>query len=386
VNFRTSDQTARNTAVATRLLQKDETCSVTLAGRNVKRGENARNEILREIGDNAKINFLALDYKDQNALDTCLQEINAVIHVAGPFYGEPIVLEACIRQKVSVYVDVSDPLEYLNCALAMHQKAKAAGTTAMLCAGAFPGMSNVLSVETASLLKQQLNATTNIKQLNFSYFTAGLGGSGTLNLEITNFGFGPPMPHVVNGKIISTPRLAGSNLGQIEFSPHVGFKNVWAWPFPEAATVGSELQADFSIAGMGTEPDIWNTVLRFFVHIIPSNLWTKSWFSIGLARISQPLVALTDFFLPETHAMRIDILTRKGQRATTLQSHESFRRCVGQSAAEFCLDLLYHRDDDPGPGVFLPEVRYRDNQARQRIINALTSTPGTLHFSSDVHC
>lgn len=66
-----------------------------------------------------------------------------------------------------MYVDLSDPLEYLEAALAMDSAAKASGTAAVVSAGAFPGLSNVMAVECASRLESPP------KDLHFSYFTAG---------------------------------------------------------------------------------------------------------------------------------------------------------------------------------------------------------------------
>lgn len=80
-------------------------------------------------------------------------------------------------------------------------------------------------------------------------------------------------------------------------------------------------------------------------------------------------------FVGETHAMRIDI-GGDAKLATVYQAHESFRRCVGQSSAEFCLDALAH----PRPGVHLPEDLYQLEEDRRRIILQLTSTPGTTAF------
>jgi saccharopine dehydrogenase-like NADP-dependent oxidoreductase len=68
---------------------------------------------------------------------------------------------------VPVYADLSDPLEYLAAAQRMDAAAQAAGTTAVLAAGAFPGLSNVLAVELAAQLGER------IKDVKFSYFTAG---------------------------------------------------------------------------------------------------------------------------------------------------------------------------------------------------------------------
>lgn len=66
-----------------------------------------------------------------------------------------------------VYVDLSDPLEYIEAACDMASAAAAAGTAAAVCAGAFPGLSNVLAVD----LARKLPAPP--ADIKFSYFTAG---------------------------------------------------------------------------------------------------------------------------------------------------------------------------------------------------------------------
>ena len=137
----------------------------------------------------------------------------------------------------------------------------------MLCAGAFPGFSNVLAVEAAATLGAP------VKDLAFNYFTAGLGGSGVVNLDITNYGFGPPVARYVDGAPAKTEAFAGEDLGEIDYFFPGGDENGltaegWAWPFPEAATVAEELGiSGTSRAGMGTAPAIWNVVLRAMVAV-----------------------------------------------------------------------------------------------------------------------
>ena len=210
-------------------------------------------------------------------------------------------------------------------------------TSALLCAGAFPGFSNVLAVEAAHVLGEP------VKDLNFSYFTAGLGGSGAVNLDITNYGFGPPVPRVVDGQLTQTEAYAGSDFGTIEYD---GLNaECWAWPFPEAATTGEFLKiTGSSRAGMGTAPAIWNTVLRLMVDVVPRAWWSSKRFSEGLARFSEPLVRVTDAFVGESHAMRVDVSSAtSAATVAAVQRHDSFRRCVGQSCAEFVLDAPTRR-------------------------------------------
>lgn len=77
-------------------------------------------------------------------------------------------VQAAIAAQVPVYADLSDPVEYIAAAQALHADAAAAGTAAVLAAGAFPGLSNVMAVECA----EQLGAP--VRDLRFSYFTAGV--------------------------------------------------------------------------------------------------------------------------------------------------------------------------------------------------------------------
>lgn len=269
------------TAVASHLVER-AAASVVLAGRDASRGKHAVAEVVSET--NGDVVFEQMDFRDGLV---GLSSYDAVVHVAGPFYDpNPCVLRHCISAGVPVYVDVSDPLDYVAKAAAMSTAAEMAGTTALICAGAFPGMSNVLAIEGATLLPERP------RELNFSYFTAGLGGSGALNLEITNYGFGEQMGRIEEGNLVRRRELPGSQLGQVDFFG-IGSKKVWAWPFPEAATVGEHLGVHTSIAGMTTAPDIWNDVIIALARLMPRSIW-KTKFSLGLAKFSEPLVKFTD--------------------------------------------------------------------------------------------
>ena len=353
------------TAVAIHLLQRRPELQITLAGRSAERGAAATAEVAAEAAD---CDFLELNYRDAAAMRNACDGVDAVVHVAGPFVGKSKLepLKAAIASETPVYVDVSDPLEYIDEA----KQLDARKTSALLCAGAFPGFSNVLAVEAAHVLGEP------VKDLNFSYFTAGLGGSGAVNLDITNYGFGPPVPRVVDGQLTQTEAYAGSDFGTIEYD---GLNaECWAWPFPEAATTGEFLKiTGSSRAGMGTAPAIWNTVLRLMVDVVPRAWWSSKRFSEGLARFSEPLVRVTDAFVGESHAMRVDVSSAtSAATVAAVQRHDSFRRCVGQSCAEFVLDAL----DQATPGVALPEERYADAASRERILARLSSTPGTTGY------
>ena len=403
------------TAIATHLLLRAPESKIYLVGRNEDRGARAVEEVIRDHSEatqnsNAKfldrqVSFRRADWRNAADLTDIASIADCMIHTAGPFLGEsPDPLkEAISSQRCKAYVDVSDPLDFLDASLAMNENAMNSDTpcSALIASGAFPGMSNVLAMDAASYLKED----DRVRDVRFNYFTAGLGGSGDVNLYITNIGFGEPQAQYENGILRLYKALSGLILGKVDFfledatsetltdpsgnseaKARIGTQTVFSWPFPEAATVARKLEASGeSSAAMGTSPDLWNVMLGVLVSIVPRPWWRSPRFSKFLADFSQPLVKLTDLILKatspdnvgETHAIRVDVIGESGVAISCVQAHESFRRCVAQSCAEFALDLL----DEPRPGVYLPEDRYEETGSRQRILKRLTTTPGTIAYT-----
>jgi len=363
------------TSVASHLLLRAPKSQIILVGRDTNRGNNAVQEVRNEhpnIGSTKNVSFQKCDWRNDNELRELLADgsTSCLIHTAGPFLDEkPTPLKAAIELGCEAYVDVSDPLDYLEESQLMNDNAKDSNCSALLAAGAFPGMSNVLGIEAAAKCLEISDKDASIQDVRFNYFTAGLGGSGDVNLYITNLGFGEPMAQYENGSLRMFQALSGLLLGKVSFflsdkewsqkSSSKGFGNdeakvrigeqtVFAWPFPEAATVPNELGIrGESHAAMGTAPAIWNDMLGLLVDIVPRRLWKSKKFSQFLADFSQPLVKATDYLLKltspdnvgETHCMRVDVTSTDGNAVSIVQAHESFRRCVGQSTAEFALDL-----------------------------------------------
>jgi hypothetical protein len=400
------------TAVATHLLQRAPNYHIELVGRRPS-GQAAIDEILTDC-PTARISYRQVESVWQKSSDLMdvINHADCVIHTAGPYLDQkPIPLELAIASECCrAYVDISDPLPFLETSLLMDSKAKASNTVALVAAGAFPGLSNVLAVEAAN------HATSmgpgRIQDVRFQYFTAGLGGSGVVNLYITNLGFGEPMVGYDKGQLRFFMELSGRLLGRVDFflpflqnhegnrrvQERVGTKTVFAWPFPEAATTAKHLNArGNSFAAMGTAPNIWNDMLGILVSIVPRSWWRNPKFSRWMADFSKPMVLATDAWMKgtgmgETHAMRIDVTKQFGRDdaggVSIVQAHDSFRGCVGQSCAEFALDLLLeepnHGDEETRTGVMLPEQRYANDKDRARILKCLTTTRGTFCYTGPV--
>ena len=95
--------------------------------------------------------------------------------------------------------------------------------------------------------------------------------------------------------------------------------------------------------------------------------------------------------------MRIDATAEDGQRVSAVQAHESFRRVVGQSCAEFTVALLESkeicaRSESAGAirlpvasGVFTPESLFDvKSEARRPVLDRLLAVPGTLNTGFEV--
>jgi NAD(P)-dependent dehydrogenase (short-subunit alcohol dehydrogenase family) len=401
-------------AVANHLLLCQPQSEIVLVGRR-----NPREAVLEELQQthpDARLSFQLIDSvwnPDCPVLQKLINNTDCLIHTAGPYADRrPVPLQLAIHSpSCRAYVDISDPLPYLELSLLLNDTSSSTTCTALVAAGAFPGLSNVLGMEAVTALDD----TRDVQTLRFHYFTAGLGGSGPINLFITNLGFGDPMTQFQNGQVRFYAALSGLLLGSVDFflpshklidsfqqeanaavQKRVGTQQIFAWPFPEAATVPTLLRESSrrlrggSSAGMGTAPAIWTVMLGILVRLVPRPLWRNQAFSKFLADFSQPLVLATDRLLRfqdedaglgETHAMRVDATRRDGSGVSIVQAHDSFRQCVGQSCAEFAMDCLAH----PNPGVVaLPEQRYQEAAARQRILQRLTSTPGTFCYTGPV--
>ena len=145
------------TAAATHILLRKPGSNVILAGRDNARGKEAVAEVIRECmqrkapADTASVEYVAtrvsfrlLDWRDTASLKASVSECDCLIHTAGPYLNEkPLPLAVAIAsERCRAYVDVSDPLDYLGESLSMSNEASKSGTTALIAAGAFPGLSN----------------------------------------------------------------------------------------------------------------------------------------------------------------------------------------------------------------------------------------------------
>ena len=97
----------------------------------------------------SRIEGVRADIFDRRGLSTLIEGSTLVINATGPLFrtGVP-VLEACIERGVD-YIDFGDTLEAADQMLALSEQAKAAGITALICAGLTPGLLGLIVAKAA---------------------------------------------------------------------------------------------------------------------------------------------------------------------------------------------------------------------------------------------
>jgi saccharopine dehydrogenase-like NADP-dependent oxidoreductase len=137
--------------------------------------------------------YLALDLAEVDKLREAIAHSDLVIHCAGPFhYRDANVLQLCIEQGVN-YIDVSDHRSYTSKALTYHEQAIAAGVTAVINTGIFPGISN-------SMVRQGVEQFDEAEKIKLYYLVGGSGGAGITVMRTTFLGLQHPFEAWIDGK------------------------------------------------------------------------------------------------------------------------------------------------------------------------------------------
>ncbi|MHC5725003.1 MAG: saccharopine dehydrogenase family protein, partial [Nostoc sp.] len=160
---------------------------ITITGRSAEFGRAV------SLSSGGQVQFLVLDLAEVDKLRDAIANSNLVIHCAGPFhYRDTNVLETCISQGVN-YLDVSDHRSYTSKALNFHEQAAAAGVTAIINTGIFPGISN-------SMVRQGVEQFDQAEKIHLSYLVSGSGGAGITVMRTTFLGLQYPFETWIDGK------------------------------------------------------------------------------------------------------------------------------------------------------------------------------------------
>ncbi|MFQ4134850.1 saccharopine dehydrogenase family protein [Nodosilinea sp. PGN35] len=266
--------------------------AVTITGRSPQQGL----AVQQRLG--SRVEFHPLDLGSPPELQAAVAQADLVVHSAGPFhYRDAQVLHTCIEQKVN-YTDVSDERSFTRKALALHPEAEAAGVTAVINSGVFPGISN-------SMVRQGVEALDEATSIQLSYIVAGSGGAGVTVMRTTFIGLQHPFDAWLDGRWQSVkPYTARETL---EFPAPYGRASVYWYDMPEAITLQQTFPVSSVITKFGVVPGFYNHATRAMAHWLPPRVLRHRQTVEFLAQVSHAMTDVTDRFSGTGVAMRCDI-------------------------------------------------------------------------------
>ncbi|RYR22380.1 hypothetical protein Ahy_B03g067664 isoform B [Arachis hypogaea] len=324
---------------------------ILVAGRNREKGE----ALVAKLGGNS--GFSQVDLNDQDSLQTALQDVDLVVHTAGPFQQAEkcSVLEAAINTKTA-YVDVCDDTSYAVRAKSFMSRALAANVPAITTGGIYPGVSNVMAAE---LVRAAETETEEDKpeRLRFSYYTAGTGGAGPTILATSFLLLGEEV--IAYSKEIRIPLQ------------YMVFRNL-----PEVRSAFEILGVPTVSARFGTAPFFWNWGMEAMTNLLPPEFLRDRSKVQMLVELFDPVVRAVDGIAGERVSMRVDLELSSGRSKVGLFSHSKLSISVGIATAAFALAIL---EGSTQPGVWFPEeAQGLAIEAREVLLQR--ASQGTFNF------
>ncbi|HEY9878209.1 MAG TPA: saccharopine dehydrogenase NADP-binding domain-containing protein [Leptolyngbyaceae cyanobacterium] len=309
---------------------------VTITGRNPQLGMAA----LERLG--SSVQFQVLDLSKHDDVKEAISKADLVVHSAGPFhYRDCNVLRTCIEQGVN-YTDVSDERSFTQRALGMNEAAEAAGVTAIINTGVFPGISN-------SMVRKGIETLDKADSIQLSYVVAGSGGAGITVLRTTFIGLQRPFQAWLGGKwqMIKpyTKREA------LQFPAPYGRAHVYWYDMPESLTLQQTFPVQDVITKFGVVPDFYNHATWSMAHWLPSAVLKSSKTVEFLAQVSHFMTDVTDRFTGTGVGMRCDVKGyQNGEPAHYTSSfvHESAAVATGLGTGSIAELILKGKLNKPG--------------------------------------
>lgn len=290
--------------------------TITIAGRNPEVGQ----QVAATLGP--RVRFLQLDLADPVGLaaamvsdrptgrawatPTVITPVDLVIHCAGPFHDRDArVLKHCIDLRVN-YVDVSDHRSFTLKAQAYSQQAIAAGVTAVINTGIFPGLSN-------SMVRQDVEALDHAEHIHLSYVVAGTGGAGITIMRTTFLGLLQSFEGWIEGKWQLVQ--AYSDRETIHFPAPYGRVNVFWFDVPEALTLAQAFPVNTVVTKFGSVPEIYNGLTWAIAHWLPKRWLQQRSVIEFLSWASYTTTQITDRWSGTGVAIRSQVQGQRSGRA-----------------------------------------------------------------------
>ncbi|KAK4276299.1 hypothetical protein QN277_019263 [Acacia crassicarpa] len=354
-----------STAVALSNFRPD--LRVIVAGRSREKGAT----MVKKLGGNSS--FAQVDIDDMKSLETALEDVDVVVHAAGPFQQAKkcSVLEAAIKTKTA-YIDVCDDTSYAFRAKSLQSKAVAANVSAITTGGIYPGVSNVMAAELVRAAESENRKKP--ERLRFNYYTAGSGGAGPTILATSFLLLGEEVVAYSKGEKVKLKPYSG--MLNVDFGKGIGKRDVYLLNLPEVRSAHEILGVPTVSARFGTAPFFWNWGMEAMTRLLPEEFLRDRSKVQRLVELFDPFVRAVDGIAGERVSIRIDLECSDGRSTVGIFSHKSLSVSVGTSTAAFVLAVL---EGSTQPGVWFPEepegiaIEARENLLKR-------ASQGTFNF------
>ncbi|MCD8497053.1 MAG: saccharopine dehydrogenase NADP-binding domain-containing protein [Alphaproteobacteria bacterium] len=244
-----------------RMLAREETIQLILAGRDVKKAEFLAGAL--EAAHKPEAAFVDIN----NSLTEALARIkpDIVIHTSGPFQGQDYdVAEACIAQGCH-YIDLADGRGFVEGITALDEQAKAKGVMVISGASSVPCL-------TSALVDHYRAEFKTLESLDYGITTAQKTNRGLATTAAILSYTGKPFPTLVDGKMETVYGWQGLRARKY---PALGWRLLGNCDVPDLALFSKRY------------PELKN--VRFYagleIPFIHLTLWGISWLvRIGLIR------------------------------------------------------------------------------------------------------
>ncbi len=193
------------------------------------------------------LSAIRLDADDSASIKKVIAGSDVVVNCVGPFYKYgPIILKTVIESKMN-YVDVCDDFDATEKLLAMDDKAKKAGVSALIGMGSSPGVANVLVRFCADSLLDQ------VESVDIYHAHGGEPAEGAAVVKHRIHSMEAPIPMFLDSKF-TTVRLfeeSGRALEEECEFQDVGRYRVYGYPHPETITLPKYLKGVKRVTNLG---------------------------------------------------------------------------------------------------------------------------------------
>jgi len=202
---------------------------------------------LVEKARETKLTAVELDAESPESIRKAIAGSAVVLNCVGPFYKYgPVILKTVIEAGVN-YVDVCDDFDATEALLAMDEKAKKAGVSALIGMGSSPGVANVLVRFCADSLLDEVEAV----DIYHAHGGEKVEGAAVVKHRIHSMKMGIPM--FLDGQFTTVKIFedSGRSLEEETEFQNVGTYRVYAYPHPETITLPRYLKGVKRVTNLG---------------------------------------------------------------------------------------------------------------------------------------